>query len=190
MGMRCFIAVPLDPALKEGIDASVADLKKSGADVKWVRAENLHLTIRFLGDTDEGFLPSLQEGLSTVASKYGPMTVGLQGIGLFPRKGSPRVVWIDIRDYRALAGLQQDIEEVLFTLGIQKEDRPFSPHLTIGRVRSQRNVKTLLGGLQALSDRDFGALRVRSFSLMKSELRPAGPEYTTLREFDFKKEER
>jgi 2'-5' RNA ligase len=190
MGIRCFIAVPLEQELKDGIAVTVADLKRSDADVKWVRTENLHLTLKFLGDTDEGFLPALQEGLSTVASMHGPFTVSLQGLGLFPRKGAPRVAWIDINNYLELAGLQHDIEEALFTLGIKKEDRPFSPHLTIGRVRSQRNAKALLEGLQALDNRDFGTLRIRSFSLMKSELRQAGPEYTTLKEFDLKKEER
>jgi 2'-5' RNA ligase len=190
MGIRCFIAVPLEQSLKEGIAASVADLRKSDADVKWVRVENLHITLRFLGDTEEGFLPVLEDGLSTVASRHGSLMVGLQGIGLFPKKGAPRIVWIDISNCGELAGLQHDIEAALFTMGIEKEDRPFSPHLTIGRVRSPKNAKALFGALQSFGDKDFGTLRIRSFSLMKSELRPAGPEYTTLKEFDLKKEER
>ena len=190
MGIRCFIAVPLEQELKEGIAASVTDLRKSDADVKWVRAENLHITLRFLGETEEGFLPVLQEGFSTVASRHGSLMVGLQGMGLFPKKGAPRVVWIDISNYRELAGLHEDIEGVLFTMGVKKEDRPFSPHLTIGRVRSPKNATALFRALQAFGDRDFGTLRIGSFSLMKSELRPEGPEYTTLKEFDLKKEER
>jgi 2'-5' RNA ligase len=190
MGIRCFIAVPLEQVLKDGIAVTVADLRKSDADVKWVRTENLHITLRFLGDTDEGFLPALQEGLSTIASMHGPLAVSLQGLGLFPGKGAPRVVWIDISNYGELAGLQHDIEETLFTLGVKKEDRPFSPHLTIGRVRSPKNAKALFGALQTFGDRDFGTLHIRSFSLMKSELRPTGPVYTTLKEFDLKKEER
>lgn len=188
MGIRCFVAIPLDAALKKEIATSVADLKKASSDVRWVQAESLHATLKFLGDTNEDLLQPLYEKLLPVSASHRPFTLGIRGVGLFPKRGKPRVIWIDIQSYQELAKLQEDVEDALVTIGFDKEERFFSPHLTIGRVKGPRNINTLLQELEALKDKDFGTIEVRSFSLMKSELKPTGAEYTILKEFDLKKE--
>lgn len=185
MGIRCFIAVPLDKDIKKEIASSTENLKKTGSDVRWVSVENLHITLKFLGDTDEQILPLLKEKLSIIASSSRPFSLTLQGTGVFPDQRRPRVVWIDIKDHEELMRLQEEIEEVATSLGFSREDRPFSPHLTIGRVRSPRNIAALLAALEKLKEKDFGNIDVRSVCLMKSELRSAGAQYETIMELNF-----
>ncbi|HXX58859.1 MAG TPA: RNA 2',3'-cyclic phosphodiesterase [Thermodesulfovibrionales bacterium] len=190
MGIRCFIAIPLDAVIRKEISSFIDYLGKSGADVKWVRAENLHITLKFLGDTEEYLLPDIKEKLSNISSLHKPFTVHLSGTGLFPDRRKPRVVWIDFGGGQELSKLQETVEENLASLGYNKEKRRFSPHLTVGRVRSSRNLDSLLRGMEEQRDKDFGNIEVASFLLMKSDLKPGGAEYAAIAEFNLKKEEK
>ena len=183
MGMRCFIAVPLEETLKKDIAASIEDLKRVNADIKWVSPVNLHITLKFLGDTPEDLIQKIKVRLAEIPSSLKSFSLGLSGVGLFPNARRPRVIWIDIHDFEGLEKLQEKVEEKMLTLNFNKEDRAFSPHLTIGRARSQMSMNSLLTALEPLKARNFGIIEVRSFSLMKSELRPRGAEYTTIAEF-------
>jgi 2'-5' RNA ligase len=188
VGIRCFIAIPLSDSLREGISALLDDLKKMNADIRWVRPENVHITVKFLGDIDENVLPAIRETLSKIAASQKSFTVKLSGTGFFPDKRRPRVVWVDIQEYQGLKELNEIVEESMVSIGFKREDKHFSPHLTIGRVRTQKNLSSLLEAMETLKGRDFGNIQVRLLSLMKSELKPTGAEYKTMAEFNLKGE--
>jgi 2'-5' RNA ligase len=194
--IRSFIAINLPPGpLIDGISSAVTTLKAVGADVLWVRAGNLHLTLKFLGDVDEAFLVEIGQALKTAAQRHAGFKISFQGVGCFPNVKRPRVVWVGIREPDALLRLQAYIETAMEGLGFEREAREFSPHLTIGRVRTGINPASNAAGttvasaeglgraIAGLSEKVFGALDVESISLMKSKLSPAGPEYTRLMDF-------
>ncbi len=185
--MRCFISINLPEKLKREIHDTTEELRRRKSDVKWVLAENLHITLKFLGEVSEDAVKELQRGLSSVAEKSNSFRMGLRGLGMFPDKRRPRVVWIDLIDTDELKKLQEMVEKATITLGFEKEDRPFSPHLTIGRVKSFMGMGYLLTAVEAIKDKDFGNIGVDAFSLMKSDLKPSGAQYTTLAEFHLKR---
>jgi len=190
MALRCFVAVPLTPGLRNEISSFVDDLRKTKADVKWVPAENLHITLKFLGNTEPELIPEIEKRLLGIAAVQSPFTLSLSGTGLFPDRKRPRVVWIDIGKSQELKLLHENLEDNLVTFGYNKDNRNFSPHLTVGRVRSSRNLAALLRGLETQRDRDFGKIEVVSFCLMKSDLKPGGAEYTAIAQINLKKEEK
>jgi 2'-5' RNA ligase len=185
--MRCFISVNLDEALKGEIHKAVERLRDGKADVKWVAAGNLHITLKFLGEADEETVARLEDLLPAIAERHHSFRIALRGVGLFPDRKRPRVVWIDIIDGDRLSEIQRDIENAVSSLGFEREDRPFSPHLTIGRIRSPRGTSSLLSAIEALKDKDFGNIEVNVVSLMKSDLKPTGAQYTTLAEFHLRR---
>ncbi len=178
--MRCFISIELPEEIKNKIDALTASLRESGADVKWVPAENLHLTIKFLGDTSEDLISEIKKRLSAIADSYKSSRVSLAGTGVFPDKKRPRVVWIGITGQGNLLELQKAVDGAMAPLGYRPEERPFKAHLTIGRVRSLRGVDDMLRELDILKARHFGDIEIHAVSLMKSELGPKGSKYIRL----------
>lgn len=187
MGVRCFIAVNLDEALKQEIEKATSGLRAGKYDVRWVPAQNLHITLKFLGDTREDLLHKIEKKLLEVSSSHMAFNAKLYSIGVFPSNRNPRVVWLDIPDADSLIKLQVIIEESMVSLGFIKEIRPFYPHLTIGRIRSLRGRDSLLKAIETLKDCDFGNIEVNKVSLMKSEVKPSGAEYMPLAEFDLKR---
>lgn len=185
MGIRCFIAVELPDAVKRGISQSVEVLKKSGADVSWVKEDNIHITLKFLGDTDEELIPSIREALQKKMSPCEPFYITISGAGCFPGMKRPRVLWVGIEDVSGLKKVRNDVEEVMSRFEFEPEMRDFSPHITIGRVRSQRKTAELAARLGELGSLSFDKLQVNRISLMKSVLKPAGAEYSTLAEIPF-----
>ncbi len=181
--MRCFISIDLPETLKADIREATEILRERKPDVRWVSEHNLHITLKFLGDTGQDVAQVLERELSSLAAQRYSFRLGLRGIGVFPDRRRPRVVWIDLIDADELKHLQEAVEERAVTIGFERENRPFSPHLTIGRVRSSSGMGYLLNAMETLKDRDFGNIGVNSFSLMKSDLKPSGAQYTTLAEF-------
>jgi len=180
MGLRCFVAIELPAALKETIGELTRGLRASCRNVKWVPPGNLHLTLKFLGDTEESLIPEIREKLREAASSHQPFSIAFRGAGAFPDLRRPRVVWAGVQDSQAVVYLQQDVEKALSSLGFAPEVRPFSPHLTLGRVKSPGHTGLLKRGIEALGDAEFGSARVGSISLMKSDLKPSGAEYERL----------
>jgi 2'-5' RNA ligase len=185
MDLRCFIAVRIPVPVRKAVGEVIEALRKSGADVKWVAEENIHVTLKFLGSTDEANIAGINEALSRGVSAYRPFSIRIAGTGYFPAGRRPRVIWIGIDDAGALPDLQRDVEREMQTFGYEEEKRPFSPHLTIGRVRSDKRMTEMLKRLDAFKETGFGEMEIREITLMKSELRPAGAEYSSLAEIPF-----
>lgn len=182
MGVRSFIALEIPAPVRTAVGSAIDSLGQSGADVKWVGRDNIHITLKFLGDVDEDRLPSIEAALAKKLTHYQPFYIRIIGIGSFPPGRHPRVIWAGIVESAVLNSLQKDVEREMAAAGFPAEDRPFSAHLTIGRVRSGRKLADLVKRLNESGDLSFGDFEVRGVRLMKSELRPTGPVYTCLAE--------
>jgi len=183
---RCFIAVNLPEELKEAIEREAAPLRASGADVNWVAARNLHITLKFLGYVPEEDLEKIEKISLKVVSAYRPFEMELAGIGSFPEgRKSPRVIWVGANAPGGdLEKIQGGLESALKELGFEPEER-FSPHITLGRVKSNRNMPILLRALTTLRESLFGKIKVEKIDLMRSELKPGGAEYSIIKEMRF-----
>lgn len=182
MDLRCFIAIELPAELKKNIDVYMERLRQTRADVKWVLSENLHLTLKFLGRTPEELLVDINKRLLSITELYNRFYIQIFSAGVFPNIKHPRVVWLGIQDSEDIIKLQRDIDESMAEFGFEREDREFSPHLTIGRVRSLKNKDVLIKELATLKDVDFGKIEVKRIAVMESKLKPSGAEYFRLNE--------
>ena len=180
MDIRCFIAVNLSEETRKTLGSIISELKKSGADVKWVPAGNIHLTLKFLGNTEASLVPEIMESLGKKLSHYKSFYITIAGVGCFPSERRPRVIWVGIEDADLLADMQRDIDSVVVKFGYAPEERPFSPHLTIGRVRSQKRIPELMNRFEDFRKFDLGRVEVSEIHIMQSELKPAGAEYRSL----------
>jgi 2'-5' RNA ligase len=185
MALRCFIAIEIPEAIKKAIVSSTDSLKKSGADVKWVSPENIHITLQFLGETEEAQIPLIKEVLGKILLPYSPFYIRIAGIGCFPDIRRPRVIWVGTEESQHVINLHGDIAKGLERLGYQEEERNFTPHLTIGRVKSNRNTKELGRKMDEIKAASFSGFEVQNITLMKSELKPSGPIYYSLAEIPF-----
>jgi 2'-5' RNA ligase len=181
--MRLFIAVNLPSEVRQRLAAVQDRLRSAQADVSWVRAENMHATLKFLGETEESRLDRIRPALVEVARGKAPFPIRVSGLGSFGGR-VPRVVWVGIEaGAEPLSGLAKDVEAAMARLGFPREKRGFSAHLTLGRVRSPRNAAALLAALGQADAGPFGTVVVTQFDLMQSELRPTGSVYTVLDRF-------
>jgi 2'-5' RNA ligase len=179
--MRVFIAVSLPAAVRRSIAAIGAELECAGIAAKWVPPVNIHLTLKFLGEQRRERLAGLQSAVGEIASETSPILLRLRSIGAFPSSRRPRVIWVGVESGPQLRLLHDAIERRMTDFGVSREERPFRPHVTLGRV-SQRAAP---GDLRAF-ERHAGQLRfhadvkVDAVDLMESRLRPEGAEYRTL----------
>jgi 2'-5' RNA ligase len=183
--LRAFIAVEIPPTLQQAIHSRTAELRRAiGASlVRWVPAGNLHLTLKFLGDISPSTVDMLSQMLATEAGRFAPFPLRISGLGSFPNPKRARVIWIGLHAPDTLASLAHGIESACVHLGYEAEDRPFSPHLTIGRVRqpvSAAKQQTVRAALEKIQIEEIGAAEVTSVHLFKSDLKPTGAEYTRL----------
>lgn len=179
--MRLFIAIEISEEIKTGLAKVVAKLKDAGADVKWVRPEGMHLTIKFFGEVDENRKDKIISSLEQVSEKKSPFTVTFKGLGAFPDLNRPRVVWAGIEKGREeLKDISKELEASLSELGFSKEPREFSPHLTFGRVKSNRNKNGLVSALNAHNNFTLPQLNVDKINLIQSILKREGAEYRTV----------
>jgi RNA 2',3'-cyclic 3'-phosphodiesterase len=181
--MRLFVAVDIPAEVRQGLASLQDHLRHAQADVSWVRPENIHVTLKFLGETDEKRLPSIREALADVARTGAAFSMQVAGVGSFGGR-VPRVVWVGVRDgAQPLTELARQVEQALVRLGFPKEKREFAAHLTLGRVRSPRNAEGLLAAIHEVREERSGSIAARGFELVQSELRPSGSVYTTLGRF-------
>ena len=184
--VRCFFAIDLPAGLREEIGRLQARLRETGADVRWVRPESVHLTLKFLGDVAEDKIKPLAEAAAEAASARPGLYLNLDRSGVFPNRKKARVVWLGLKgDLDLLADLQKGIEAAAEAFGFAPEKRSFKPHLTLGRVRSGRGRSELLTALETLEPRPLG-FEAGELILFKSDLRPSGAVYTALHRLKLK----
>ncbi len=186
--VRCFLAINLSPETKDFLSETIEHFRPLFRKrVRWVKPENCHLTLKFLGEIQEEKLASIEKKARDVAKNFSPFELSLSATGVFPNPKFPRVLWLGLKgDLPVLKSLQANIEDSLSTIGFEPEKRPFSPHVTIGRVKAR--------GANPIELKDFLTLSppllrtpVKDFALYQSILHPSGPEYRELISFPLTK---
>jgi len=180
--IRCFVSVDVEDA---SVLASIARVQQTllsiGGGLKLVERENLHLTLRFLGELPKGLVDEISQRLNRV--EFEAFEIELKGLGAFPSSSRPRVVWIGVeRGAEELEELAREVNKALSGLGIPPPDKEFCPHLTIARVKSRSAAAAVSRILAEHGDLSFGKILVDNFRLKKSVLTPRGPIYSTLME--------
>jgi 2'-5' RNA ligase len=183
--IRAFIAIDLTPEIRKRLAQVEAQLRErlGAAPVRWVPAENIHLTLKFLGDVSVASLTMLQTTLKAEVGGYRPFEISVGGLGAFPSARRPRVIWVGVEAPPDLASVQNGVEMQMERLGYAREERPFSAHLTLGRVprhATAEDVRQIGAALEATKVGFLGVARVREVHLFKSDLRPSGALYTCL----------
>ena len=179
--MRLFVAVNLPPEERRRAWEAALPLRAAHLPVRWAAEETLHLTLRFLGEVEPERVEPIGEALAGAVCGLRPFAVGLGGVGAFPSLTKPRVVWVGIERHPALELLANDVELALMGLSFEPELRPFSPHLTLGRVERSARMEAFrdLPRLAAAIGYE-GTTSVESVDLMQSTLGPHGATYTVL----------
>ncbi len=184
--IRTFIAIELNDAHRRALAEVQAQLKRDPAarNVRWVAPESIHVTLKFLGGVDAGKIPAVERAVAEACSGFSPFTLTMGGLGAFPNAKRPRVLWVGIGGaVETVEQLADKIEAACNALGFAREDRPFSPHLTLGRVKREarpsdwQEIAAMIEHAQA---DNLGEIQVEMVSVMKSDLRPTGSVYTQL----------
>ena len=180
--IRTFVAVELSDSIKAHIAADIAQIRQEQIDnMRLVRPEGVHLTLKFLGDIDANRVPTVAEAMTQAAARHPPFSLALGQPGVFPNANRPRVLWIGVEgDLQPLRLLQSDIEEALVAAGFPPEKQRFNPHLTVGRMHhraSREDRRRATDALAALTLPEDRTISVKAISLMKSTLLPGGAIY-------------
>ncbi len=180
--LRAFLAIDLPGSLRPMLSRAQEELKKSGADVKWVPVGNIHITLKFFGQIPEAQVEPIVQAASRIAQAQAPFSLKVTGAGAFPTMTSPRVVWLGISgDLAVMGGFYRRLEEAFAALGFPPEGRPFAPHLTLGRVKSPRGRFELSRRLAALAAPEGEPFQVGEIILYRSNLSPQGATYSPLK---------
>ncbi len=185
--MRLFIAIEIPEEIKRGISAIQEQLRRSGADATWTRPEGIHLTLKFLGEVAEAKVPDIKNAMTGAVQGIAGFRLEAAGAGAFPNNKSPRVLWLGVRgDVERLAALQSMVEGAMVKLGFDPDDRAFSPHLTLARIKYLRPKFSWPQAIETIKDVKLGGMDVTAVSLMKSELKPSGAVYTEMGRVELK----
>ncbi len=183
--IRSFLALELSEEVRARLADLLERLRKgaqfTGAHPAWVRAENIHLTLHFLGAVEERDLEAMKPLLDEAAARFPAPALEFRGLGCFPNDHAPKVIWVGLR--RAgppLTDFHAALKPVIRRFGIQPDTRPFHPHLTLARVKSLRGVRGMMSVLISHRDFDVGACQPGAVTLFRSDLRPEGALYTPL----------
>ena len=184
--MRTFIAIELPREIKAHLIRLQEKLRATEADVKWVEPDNIHLTLKFLGEIDDLKLEKITAIIEAVAAEKPQFEIRIVSVGAFPKLHFPRVIWVGIdAGDKETKDIAKMLEERILKLGIPKEERVFSSHITIGRTRSTKNRDVLIQELKKLGENPLGgdlSFFVTKITLFKSTLTPQGPIYEPLKE--------
>jgi RNA 2',3'-cyclic 3'-phosphodiesterase len=193
--MRLFIALDLDDAVRNRAARFIEEMQAFAPNAHWIKLESLHITLKFIGEQPEASVTKIDTILRTIKSV--PVTIDFRGAGFFPSAHAPRIFWIGLQAGPELGSFAATVDDKMAALGIPKEERPYSPHLTIARGGSRKSgaPKTLKGDrsnhifhrlqerLSALPQPEFGTMTAREFFLYRSELSAKGSKYTKLTGF-------
>ena len=191
--MRLFVALEIPAVVRDNLAALIRDLRATAQLVpdkrpRWVRPENLHVTLKFIGEVDAAKLEPIRGALSTVRSDR-PVDLWFRGLGFFPDEKHPHVLWAGMEASPNLQSLVADIDGPLAALGVAREERPFAPHLTLARFQSPGLHEKIRAAIQKDAAREFESLRTNEFHLIESKLKPSGAEYTRVASFPFAAED-
>lgn len=185
--IRSFVAVEISDEVRAGLTATLAKLRQSNANVRWVDPENMHLTLNFIGDISARAVLSVRESLNTAGACCGPASFRVAGLGTFGNRNMLRVIWAGVDgNLSALLELQRRVNEAMQKIGLPVSDSTFTPHITIGRVRSGRGIDELKKLIEDNKGIEFGRVNANRFLLLKSVLTPVGPKYSVLHDVPLK----
>lgn len=176
---RAFVSVDISP--NERLTGLLDDLRGSGPNLKVVKPSNLHLTLKFLGDTEEGLVEDIVRVIEGSTRDIQPFEVRLRGMGAFPSLSNMRVIWVGIENGKELAVLAERLDRSFATLGIEHERRAFRPHLTVARARGSRGADAVQSIIAANTATDYGDYVIDRVTLRKSVLTPEGPIYSDVK---------
>ncbi|MBI3004977.1 MAG: RNA 2',3'-cyclic phosphodiesterase [Ignavibacteriales bacterium] len=180
--LRCFIALPTPEDVKNKISELQSKLKEAEADVKWDSPEKFHITLKFLGKFEQSTIDSLSSRLELLPQNVSYIRALFNSVGAFPSLQRPKVIWVGIEHTEELRRLQSDIELLCAEFGYVREEREFHPHITLGRVKGNKNLHRLTESLKSLTLEPIQA-RCTEVLLVRSDLKPSGSVYTTLKSF-------
>ena len=185
--MRLFVALEIPAAVRDNLAAQINELRDLPAPLaegrlRWVRPENLHVTLKFIGEVEAAKLDGIRSALTAIGLNA-PVDLDFRGLGFFPDEKYPRVLWVGLRASGNLPVLASDIDRALEGQGIARDERAFTPHLTLARFEPRGFDEKLRIAIQQNSGREFGAFEAREFHLIESKLKPSGAEYTSLAAF-------
>lgn len=182
MGIRSFLAFDLSVDIKKKIETISDEIKKSNLPVRWIKPENIHITLVFLGDVKENLIGDIKGKVENAVNKKISYKVWLEGLGVFPHVKRPRVIWVGLGgDIDRLSDLRDNIQSELSSLGFVPERRQFRPHLTIGRFKKEtKGIFDVKKILERHYDITSDAYCLKELILFKSDLRPNGAEYTKI----------
>lgn len=182
--MRLFVAIEIPEDIRARIASLLKEFRAISPHAKWVRPENLHLTLKFLGETDPSKLVEVQSSLASTCSAQ-PISIEFRGLGFFPNARRPRVFWLGIQSSAALANTVAAIDRAVHKLGFPLEDRLFTPHLTLARFNESSLAASWQSEITQKAVVSFGTFTATEFHLIESKLKSGGAEYTTLQSFPF-----
>lgn len=184
--MRTFIAVEIGQDSKDKLAKLEDEFKRIAADVKWVKPDNIHITLKFLGEVPAGDIEKINKAVETATQKFKTFEINLREVGGFPSLKNPRVIWVGVEEGKEeLIRLSQSVDRELSSLGFPPEERDFVPHLTIGRVKSSKNIKELAQKIDKHQNANFGQGIVDKVLIMESNLNLKGPTYSVIKEIKF-----
>ncbi len=182
--MRLFVALDIPESVRASLAGLVANLRAACRDARWTRIEGLHITLKFIGETPAEKTAEIQAALESIPSRP-PIPMNFRGIGFFPSERRPRVLWAGIEANSELAALGAAVEAALVPVGIPREERAFSPHLTLARFDEPRGLNALHAAIEKAGTLEFGGTIAEEFYLYQSVLKRGGAEYTRLATFSF-----
>jgi 2'-5' RNA ligase len=178
--MRTFIAIEIPPEINSALMDLQTELRRAGADVSWTKPENLHLTLNFLGEVDEKRIVDVERACVSSAAEFQPFTLSLNDTGVFPNARQPKVLWAGLSGgIEIVIAIRNRLGDRLSLIGFKRDEKKFHPHLTVGRLKSNKKVRELLALADAYRLPALSFL-VTEIVLMKSELQPAGAKYTPM----------
>lgn len=180
--MRLFVALDIPDEVRTTLAALAAKLRPASRDARWVRVEGLHVTLKFIGETSAEKVESIKAALAAIPPRSA-FSIAFRGLGFFPNERRPRVLWAGVETGPELAALAAAVETSLEALGIAREGRAFSPHLTLARFDSPRGLEALHSAIEGAAPAEFGATTAKEFHLYQSVLKRGGAEYTRLATF-------
>jgi 2'-5' RNA ligase len=182
--MRTFVAVDLSPEIKITLEAMIRNVRKKAGGVKWVGSDAMHLTLKFLGEIPEDKAGTVGALLAGLAATHRPFPLKLKGTGTFPPGGgmNARVLWAGVVEDPGLMEFQAALEDEFEKAGFAREERPFHPHMTLGRVKSPDGLEQALRELERHGTADLGEMTVARLAFFESVLKPTGPVYRVLTE--------